>query len=582
MKTNLTTRVLLLLATLVIPLGTLPIANGATRTVATLNDTGAGSLRQTIMDAMSGDTINFSVTGTISLTSGELGLCKSLTLAGPGVASLTLSGNNSNRVFSVCTNVTVNIMDLTIANGYSTNGGGIYNDGGTVKLAGVNLLRNQAVVIPDPNLAPPAPHGGAIYNLGSITATNCLFSMNSAVISGATQGGIALTAGGAVYNLGSIQASTCAFVDNRATGGSWWWSKSGGAAGGAIYSASNATCWILNGTFEGNSAEGASSSGGGSGGDGSGGGICSAGPTVLSNVTFAANQAGGGSGGNYPNGPVDGGQAMGGALFCAGPTVLCNVTLATNQAIGGTGGGFYGTGAGGNASGGALYSDCTTALTNCSFSGNGVTGGGGGQGMYPPYQGPNGTGQGGGAYSTTNATLLKNTIVAYSLSGSNIWGTITDTGNNLSSDPTGGFTAGSSHVNTDPLLGPLGYYGGPTPTLPLLYGSPAIDAGDATAAPATDQRGFPRPFGSAADIGAYEWGAAPPMQPQFTACRRSTNAIELAVSGEIGRLFELHSSSNLTEWAWLANLTNTTGSMLYTDTGATNQPRRFYKAIQLP
>jgi hypothetical protein len=54
------------------------------------------------------------------------------------------------------------------------------------------------------------------------------------------------------------------------------------------------------------------------------------------------------------------------------------------------------------------------------------------------------------------------------------------------------------------MLGPLADNGGPTLTLALLPGSPAIDAGDTLAAPPTDQRGFPRPYGPAADIGAYE------------------------------------------------------------------------------
>ena len=102
------------------------------------------------------------------------------------------------------------------------------------------------------------------------------------------------------------------------------------------------------------------------------------------------------------------------------------------------------------------------------------------------------------------------------------------------------------------------------------------------AQPASDQRGYARPYGAAADIGAYEWGAAPPTRPQFTSCRRSTNGMELAVSGEIGRLFELYASSNLTQWSWLATLTNQNGQMDYVDPGATNLPKRFYKAIQLP
>ena len=59
-------------------------------------------------------------------------------------------------------------------------------------------------------------------------------------------------------------------------------------------------------------------------------------------------------------------------------------------------------------------------------------------------------------------------------------------------------------TNTDPLLGPLADNGGPTFTQALLPGSPAIDAGAPVAGVTTDQRGVPRPQGTAPDIGAFE------------------------------------------------------------------------------
>src|SRR3954452_8405809 len=61
-----------------------------TITVTNTNDSGPGSLRQALADANDGDTINFAVTGTIGLTSGELVIDKSITIAGPGSDQLTL------------------------------------------------------------------------------------------------------------------------------------------------------------------------------------------------------------------------------------------------------------------------------------------------------------------------------------------------------------------------------------------------------------------------------------------------------------------------------------------------------------
>jgi len=64
--------------------------------------------------------------------------------------------------------------------------------------------------------------------------------------------------------------------------------------------------------------------------------------------------------------------------------------------------------------------------------------------------------------------------------------------------------AGGSIIGRNPLLAPLGDYGGQTQTFALLPGSPAIDAGTNTGCPAADQRGIAHSFGSSCDIGAVE------------------------------------------------------------------------------
>ena len=64
---------------------------------------------------------------------------------------------------------------------------------------------------------------------------------------------------------------------------------------------------------------------------------------------------------------------------------------------------------------------------------------------------------------------------------------------------------GTAIITDDPFLGPLADNGGFTQTHALGAGSSAIDAGDPSFCPATDQRGVVRPIGSGCDIGAYEY-----------------------------------------------------------------------------
>ncbi|MBI5848148.1 MAG: choice-of-anchor D domain-containing protein [Nitrospirae bacterium] len=167
---------------------------------------------------------------------------------------------------------------------------------------------------------------------------------------------------------------------------------------------------------------------------------------------------------------------------------------------------------------GAIYNQSgTTIITNSTFSGNSVT----------SYAGC--IYNSSGTISITNSTFsgnsapggaclfndlgggtvtLRNSIVADSISGVNCSGAIVSGGYNIDSGNSCGFTGTGDLINTDPLLGPLADNGGPTWTMELLAGSPAIDAGDPATGLNADQRSVPRPFGSA-DIGAYEYIAKP-------------------------------------------------------------------------
>jgi len=189
---------------------------------------------------------------------------------------------------------------------------------------------------------------------------------------------------------------------------------------------------------------------------------------------------------------------------------MVNCTLFHNVAAGGDGNNILDTPptSGGPGNGGGIFvSSGSFAATNLTFAVNAAKGGIGG--TSPWVQTSDGSGFGGAVYVATGATATAvNTVLANSLSGTNCFGTLTDAGHNISSDGSCNFTAAGSLNNTDPKLGPFGNYGGPTATIPLLADSPAIDAGDSTASPATDQRGISRPYGAGFDIGAFE--SAPP------------------------------------------------------------------------
>ena len=73
--------------------------HAATLTVTSLADSGTGSLRAAVASAAANDTVNITATGTITLTSGEIAVTRAMSITGPGVAALTVSGNGVSRIF---------------------------------------------------------------------------------------------------------------------------------------------------------------------------------------------------------------------------------------------------------------------------------------------------------------------------------------------------------------------------------------------------------------------------------------------------------------------------------------------------
>jgi hypothetical protein len=405
--------------------------------------------------------------------------------AGAGIGGAIYNDNGVLRAFGTrfFANVAQGGVSVAFARGAdgAAFGGAVYSTNGTVEFRNCILSTNKTIVGPVLRTTVPAPAGGgAVYaDQGLLTLVASVFSDNQCRGDGgwgATEGN-----GGAVFNSGELSVSKCSFLRNSAVGGTGIAGTGGSKAGngGAIYNLSLAA--IVGTTFNGNSAVGGAGigyeNGSSNGGDGNGGAIYSKAQVSLVNCTLFENAALGGDGeNNRPYLPTEGGPGHGGAVFVSsGSFAATNLTFAMNSAQGGKGGTGYLVGPGG--------------LT---------------------YRKSDGTGSGSAFYVATGATATAiNTILANSLSGSNCFGTLIDAGHNISSDASGNFTSPGSLNSTDARLGLFGDYGGPTATMPLLSGSPAIDAGDSTACPAVDQRGISRPYGAGCDIGAFE--SAPPF-----------------------------------------------------------------------
>lgn len=192
----------------------------ATFTVLNVNDSGAGSLRQAILDANSAagpDTIIFQATalGTISLATPLPVVNDGLEILGPGAAALTVSGSNAVRVFEIDAGASARIVGLTVADGRGGDGGGILNNG-ALEVSDAMLTRNSAEGSED---------GGGIFNAGTLTLANSTLSNNSA------SGG----RGGGVQNTGRAVLIKSTFVNNTAFQG-------GGASNqGAAFTVINCT-----------------------------------------------------------------------------------------------------------------------------------------------------------------------------------------------------------------------------------------------------------------------------------------------------------------------------------------------------
>jgi hypothetical protein len=441
-------------------------------TLIDVNNAGDGltTLREAIVAAASGDTITFSVTGTISLTStgdGHLTINKNLTIQGPGANLLTIkafdpdaNGNNDGdgrRVFLV-DNGSSGSLNVTISGLTMTNGDPLVDDnsGGGAILNLQNLTLQSCTFT-----ANYAPNGGAIFNSGgTLSLLDCTINANIADTDG----------GGIIIDDGSLNITRTTISNN----------SSSNSGGGLLDRGREIT--VVDSTISGNASKE------------HGGGIylyqgslSLTGTTISTNIADADSDDFGSGGGIYNKG---------GSLTVTSSTISGNTAEDTG--------------------GGGIYTDTgqATIINHSTIAGNSVSG----------------SGNGGGIRSTGN-TVLNHTIVAGNTKGGNrddlkggtfsaSYSLVGDKGSQTVNNQAGSLI-GTSGSPMNAMLGALANNGGLTMTRALLSGSPALDAGNAAAVagaggiPQCDQRGTPfsrvldfdGAGGARIDIGAVEMAA---------------------------------------------------------------------------
>lgn len=397
--------------------------------VTNINDSGTGSLRQAISDALSGDTITFdpSLAGqTITLQS-ELKIQKSITIDGSDLVShIKLDGDNKYWVFWIpkFESFDINLKGLDITKG---EGAAIYLRSGSLTIDDVNFYDN--VNTGDAEATYGWDLGGAIYNDEAfLTITNSKFTNNNALHG----------PGGAIYNSGSLFIDNTQFTDNGASN---------------IYN--RYYMFITNSTFTNNQSNSWSIANTiGYGGNDY--------HSTITNSTFLGNNSG----------------TNGGAIINLGSSSedVIYLEILNTTITGQPGAGIY------NESG-------VIVINNSTITDNS------GYGIHN--------------YGLSAIITLTNTILANNSNSdcyvSNNASITVNTNNLIKNNATGSNSCGTPALTDDPNLGPLADNGGPTQTMALLPGSPAINAGTNDGCPETDQRGVTRPQGSQCDIGAYEY-----------------------------------------------------------------------------
>lgn len=485
------------------------------------------------------DTVSLAgLTGTITLTSGQIQVTESVTIQGPGATQTAISGNNAGRVFDVVdsgTLTTLTIDGLTILDGkvINANGGCIRaensdNDGLVVLTHSIVTGCSATQTIAD--ATNPYGVGGAIYSNGK--GADKYYSPSVLIQNSTIIGNNATSAGGGVAGTSSVRLESSVVSGNRVDGfladsGSIYGVGGGGVWGGVTF--------VDNSTISGNQV--ASIAEYNSSGNYSlafGGGLFSK-YSAIANSTISQNSVfGPSSSENVGQAYISGGGAMAFIVKISNSTISGN--LATGRPLSGSGGPSQNiiTGAGLSIFSYIPIPSGGNEIYNSTISGNQVEASGatgatdllGTAGLSIKYTASGGT------------INMVSTIVSNSIGGADV-GCV----EYLSATPCSpALTINGDHdlvmnaenvnlppdtLNLNPMLAPLADNGGtvagapgaggtgPVQTEALYMGSPAIDQGSNSWPFDYDERGpgYPRVVGSAADIGAFEGAIPAPPVP---------------------------------------------------------------------